>query len=447
MGNPTLPNIDQHPDSFDTAHNDEFVTLKQNYDSAGNLIGALPTSLIAKQQTAEYGNRTDDLIRQLVRKGYGIQNMLDKRWGIVGDGTDETDKVQNFFDSLPTDAGIVALIPKPLVSYGISSPILLTERATRAYGTGMHNVGFSKVGGGSLSAIFEVRANNVEISGLQLNADNGGRAVYVRGCANAYIHGNLMLAATNDSGDAVVLDNRNASGTPIPGAYGHVIANNYANGDGRSFQRFVHADATDINDLSIYGNRVISDTPIVHDIAVGGGNRIFDNLFQSRTGTTGTPAGTCINHTSGQVLVRDNYIERYDVAFEGGTGFPYGYAKGLENNEFDNCRETTARVQEFTADGQTLTPTHPIMLVNGAPSVARIGALIQTGYPGQKVRIRGYTWAVTFDSSATNLQLHLSGDPKFSNVSTEIASMDIGWEWADDAVTYKWVESGRQTRP
>lgn len=63
--------LDVAPSAFATAQDDYLVAVKQNYDSAGNLIGGLDLAAIVSQHTAEWGNRVDDLIRGLQQRTRG----------------------------------------------------------------------------------------------------------------------------------------------------------------------------------------------------------------------------------------------------------------------------------------------------------------------------------------------------------------------------------------
>lgn len=68
MSEPTLPDIDQSPDAFDTAYSDLLVTQKQDSDSNGNLISDLPESSAGRRFIAKLGNLYDGLHRVFQRR-------------------------------------------------------------------------------------------------------------------------------------------------------------------------------------------------------------------------------------------------------------------------------------------------------------------------------------------------------------------------------------------
>lgn len=94
----TNANIDlnQTPAAFDAAYASLLVAAKQNYDSAGNLVGALPSTLATRYITAEVANAWDDMHRAMQGKvGGTIINVRERAYGAIGDGVeDDTAAIQ-----------------------------------------------------------------------------------------------------------------------------------------------------------------------------------------------------------------------------------------------------------------------------------------------------------------------------------------------------------------
>lgn len=374
----------------------------------------------------------------------GIYNVLDYGATGAGQAVDDRASFQAAADDLPTDGGIV-FCPEPTVSYGMSAPVLLTTRRTQFLGASYHSTSMAPVTGQTVTSMFEIRAANCRVAGFQINMDNGEAGIKVQGGPEAEIYYNLFLGAVDGDGDCIVLDNRDSGGTLVQGAYSHRIIGNFANGSSRRPDRFIYVDASNMNACRVSLNHASCDEFWVMDIASGGGNEITHNTIQSRTGTEMSPAGTAIQHTTSEVFVHSNYIERFDRAFDGGSA---GTARMLEHNHFDNCgRYSFVNRQDFTANGQTMFVTHPVMYVNGSGAL-RTGTLIADGRPGQRLTIRGYTWGVEFDAGASNVDFASpTSDPRLSNVNGELKSLDLEWALSDVGVgTYRWVERGRVTR-
>lgn len=110
MSNPTLPSLDLTAEAFDAQHNDALVVLKENYDRNGTLLGPLPTTRIARDSTAEYGNLVDGLLRVTQRRLSG-RAVNAREHGIVADGvTTETARLQAAIDAARA-AGAALFLP------------------------------------------------------------------------------------------------------------------------------------------------------------------------------------------------------------------------------------------------------------------------------------------------------------------------------------------------
>lgn len=111
MGAPTIPSIDQTKADFEATYQDHFVLPKNNYDTAGNAIGAIPSSMIPQHPTAEYGNTVDGMVR-------AFQQRLSKLWvnviehGALADGvTDDSPAIQAALTAAAAAGGGTVWLP------------------------------------------------------------------------------------------------------------------------------------------------------------------------------------------------------------------------------------------------------------------------------------------------------------------------------------------------
>lgn len=137
MGGPTIPTIDQLVSEFETTYQDHFVLPKNNYDEAGNAIGAVATSLIPKHDTAEYSNAHDGFVRAYQGRLTGLWKNA-REHGATGDGaTDDSTAIQAALDAVAAAGGGTVLLP--VGNYFCEEPLAIpTTVHLQGAGVGSH---------------------------------------------------------------------------------------------------------------------------------------------------------------------------------------------------------------------------------------------------------------------------------------------------------------------
>lgn len=110
MSTNTNIDIDQIPGDFDTEFASLLVATKQNYDRAGNLVGAMSETLATRYITAEVSNLWDDMHRTVQGRVSGtLINVRERAYGATGDGTTN--------DTVAVQAAITAAGPGDAVFF------------------------------------------------------------------------------------------------------------------------------------------------------------------------------------------------------------------------------------------------------------------------------------------------------------------------------------------
>ena len=396
--------------------------------------------------------------------------------GVIGDGVaDDTVGLQAWADAIVTDGQSTSL---PAGVYLITRPIRLTKRAAQlhgsslqscyviltktgadrgAWGTGIaYAVGdiftvtdassgvdtpYRVISAHTSAALFstDLTANRVElwcafsvqnsdilIDNINFTVPQKGCGIAVQGAARFTATNCAFTPAVNNSGYAILLDDRLPNGTFSPGSYTHTI------GSGnliatltqgvRQFAKGIGSLGTSagINASRFINNSFVGDA-CVH-IQSGGGNRVSGNLFQSFTGVNSgsAPFTGGIGYGfkfGGETHFANNYMERFltDVVpssssatytIEGHTSdasndiFPLlaGYKSpafaasgtGVAAEALDGLSYT---VQSLSGNGQAIVPKLRAVTVSGNGNSRSAITISSTGVRiGQRLLIYANSW-------------------------------------------------------
>lgn len=419
-------------------------------------------------------------------------------FGAVGDGvTDDTAAILAALASFGATAGTLEFERS---FYKITAPILVSL-------SGMKLVAKSPLGAYLLTSngqtfdLMRIAGSNVEVSGFLFRPGNGAqRCLNVYG-AHAHIHHNRFLAGNPGSNTAILLKSDDPTGTPVPGAYNHLIEFNEIGLAGFHFAIGIDQDGSLGQQANmIYKNKIVGDLCVKNRF--GGGNSYIGNLLQSQTGTVGVPAGNGFDFDPSVVgeTVHSNYIERFqfgiivrnNTVYSGGFFGPnhndnntnniYFTTKG--NSFYMDSQDGVLRLNEWQilptwngnwrlksgfypqdsievkaavnsvqfrgmgvqttqlnlASGSTVTPDIGLIRVsgNGAPA---INLTLATGYyDGQMLVLLGNSWSATF--LTTNCTFSSAGAPTFGNGAGQVAAMTLTYVSGEN----KWYEVSRTVR-
>lgn len=230
-----------------------------------------------------------------------------KDFGAVGDGaTDDSTAVQN-----AVNTGKEVFFPNGL--YKILTPITVATAGQRLVGESSSNTYFVTAAA-TTNDILRINAFMVDVSGFNFRPTSTSNICLRIYGGQAHIHGNRFLAASANSGTAVILTDTNpVGGGTISGAYNHLIEGNSIGSSTFEFARGIDSSSATNGQQAnrIINNQILSDNPI--RIEKGGGNFYAGNLLQSSTGTIGTPVGTAIELGANVFsdVVYGNYMERF----------------------------------------------------------------------------------------------------------------------------------------
>lgn len=231
----------------------------------------------------------------------GLVNI--REFGAIGDGVaDDTAAIQSAIDSLPPDGGTVCV---PTGTYLVSATLVLNTRSITLVGQSLHK---SVIYPANPMAAISPRQSDCIISNLSVWTKGAGVGVHILGAPLTNVVHVLFLSATNGSGTAILIDDRDQNGAFVAGAYNHTIQGCHFNRSGFLFGKCIETTGTGggINNCNIVSNFFLCDQSIV--IHAGGGNRIISNYLGSGTGTHATPAGTGVTAPTAQLLI-GNYFE------------------------------------------------------------------------------------------------------------------------------------------
>lgn len=265
--------------------------------------GAWVRQSAAKVRVQQAGNGA--VIRDAQAKLRESVSVLD--FGAVGDGV--TDDSAAFQAALDTGKAVFA----PKGSYMISSPITTTASGQRIYGESCHST-YLVTPSSSTNDIVRIANSHCEVDHLHFRPGSTGNKCIRVYAALASIHHSRFLSASNNQGIAIWLDDVDpVTSDVVAGAYIHSIDNNYFGASGFAFQYGIYCHSVNNGQQAncISKNQFWCDAPIY--VTYGGGNVYRDNLFQSSTGTSGTPAGVALDFQTSVVgeIISGNYFERY----------------------------------------------------------------------------------------------------------------------------------------
>jgi hypothetical protein len=260
-------------------------------------------------------------------------------YGATGDGTtDDTAAIQAAINAVPTNGGIVYFPATPTASYKITSTLTI-GKGVRLLGQSKHNA--TLVGSGLTAGTAGVKTisgagGGQEISWLQIQPGAANAiSILVQGTDHAYIHDNRFYGACDAH---IVLDHNN-----VGGAYTHRIEENEidcsvtAGSVGIRMTNSQGSPTSGITSSVITRNHFWSDAPIVYVNMAGvhGGNVIYANLIQMRTGGTGVGIDYSANTTADSVW--GNYIEGFasGIRLAAGAGTGTKTAHTVAFNEED----------------------------------------------------------------------------------------------------------------
>lgn len=420
-------------------------------------------------------------------------------FGAVGDGvTDDTAAILAALASFGANPGILEFERQ---FYKTSATILVST-------PGMKLIGKSPLGAYLITAngqnfdLMRIAGSNVEVTGFLFRPGNGPQRCLNVYAARSHIHHNRFLAGNAGSNTAILLKSDDPTGTPVPGAYNHLIEFNEIGSPGFQFQIGIDQDGSLGQQANmIFKNKIVGDLCV--KTRTGGGNFYIGNLLQSMTGTVGVPAGNGFDFETTVVgeTVHSNYIERFqfgiivrnNTAFSGGffgpnhndnnTNNVFFTVKG--NSFYIDSQDSTMRLNEWQilpiwngnwrlrsgflandsitvysainsvqvrghgvqiesrafASGSTVTPNIGAIRIrgNGAPSN---NLTLDTGnYDGQILYLIGDSWSAQL--LATNCTFAAAGVPTFGNNAGNVASMTLLYSSGEN----KWYEMARVVRP
>jgi hypothetical protein len=402
------------------------------------------------------------------------QTVSVKDFGAIGDGVvDDLLAIQAAIDT-----GRTVYLPRGV--YFISGFLLMNNEAQKIFGESRQNSYFTTSSVAGNHDIMRISASKVEVTGIHFRpgmVSNAAPPAYapIRVYAPwANIHGNQFLSPSAGSGTAILLDDVNpATSGVVAGAYQHTIDNNLIGLSGYEFQYGIFCFSVNNGQQAnkVTRNHFMGDIPIY--VYYGGGNTYFGNLFQSRTGTFGSPAGNAIDLQASAVgeMVMGNYFERYENCVIARRTTKDYVAAILTANHYDNNTRiyqdalgslitvydtdlirTRLSINEkasltYTSNGQTQTPPSSFCEITGAGAL-RTGCFLGNGsYDGQQLRLRGATWGVQILNNPGGVQNvyfdNNAASATFGNLSGNVYAMDFVWDAAFNA----WFELGRSTVP
>ena len=349
-----------------------------------------------------------------------------KDFGAVGDGV--ADDLAAFHAAMAASKNVFV----PAGFYYLSGTVETQQTGQRLIGNDSSGTAFlypTHLGGITVRNTF----TDFEIAHLFIyvrdssGGANDGTAFYHAGGGWLNMHDCTIYNpdATGNSGTGIVLDDRDAGGSFVPGSYTHNIYRiNMARGNYLATGIKTAGTSGGINASRITNCHIISDNCIEWNY--GGGNLIQGNLLQTSTGTLVTPAGKGYNsvNAASNMLV-GNYMEKfaYDV-YNGST--IAGGAPIVSNHHSDNSAAVNGfgggsytmpffvdqngvhnltlyeDVVAVTANSQVI-PTNQAVVRIAGNGVVRETCTLSTSNArnGQMLYLRGDSWAVQVVESTT----------------------------------------------
>lgn len=452
---------------------DNFVLDNLPGEVAQEAVSGLPADLSARPTFATLSSSGGAALIGFQQSGAGAvartaeakgrEVVSAKDFGAVGDG------VTNDGPAISAALATGRSVYLPNGVYRTNTPLIMAQTGQRLFGESAHNAYITSAPGATHD-IVRIAASDCEVDHLHMQpgGTSGGWPLRVF-AARARVHHCRFLSLTNNAGVAIWLDDENPAnpGVPVAGAYTHRIHDNTFGADGYAFNYGIYCHSLTNGQQAnvIRDNYFIGNSPIY--VTKGGANTYCGNLFQSSTGTSGTPAGTAIDLQPDVVNERifSNYFERYidgikttrssnalliftarDNEYEyvtnhinsaagatqylsedgnsaterrlgwrrdRGAASEIGYTPS--GTEFYRATASTGTFEpvltarprqtlSYTADGQTRTPTNSWCEITGS-GAARTGCFLGNGVrAGQDLFLRGYTWPVTINNNPGGTQ-------------------------------------------
>jgi hypothetical protein len=389
------------------------------------IIGKALTSVTGDASGMDYTQGGTGSVQRTVESK--LQDVVSvKDFGATGDGA--TDDLAAFHAAMTASKNVFV----PAGFYYLSGTLETKQTGQRLIGNDSSGTAFlypTHLGGITVRNTF----TDFEIAHLFIyvrdssGGANDGTAFYHAGGAWLNMHDCTIYNpdATGNSGTGIVLDDRDAAGSFVPGSYTHNIYRiNMARGNFLATGIKTAGTSGGINASRITNCHIISDNCIEWNF--GGGNLIQGNLLQTSTGTLVTPAGKGYNSVSaGSNMLVGNYMEKfaYDV-YNGST--ITGGAPIVSNHHSDNSAAVNGfgggsstmpffvdqngvhnltlyeDVVAVTANSQAI-PTNQAVVRIAGNGVVRETCTLSTSNArnGQMLYLRGDSWAVQVVESTT----------------------------------------------
>lgn len=268
-------------------------------------------------------------------------------FGAVGGMADATVRIQAAIDALPADGDTLIF---GVGVFNVTAKLTTNERGVILQGSGEFATVINSLT--TDLVVLEASGSFTKISNLQIQVlGTTGIGIRLTGVAQGYISEVQLLS--KNAGSNVAIQLRDNS---VAGAYSHVIHKVNASAGNFEFAKFVECvqDLGGQNAVRINDCHAVADI-IFETVASGGGNIVTDNLFQSRTGTYGSPAGTAIISKGPGDIISNNYFERFNSCVEGHSAT---LPPLLSVNHNDNCTTmislvTSAMYPMFSVDNSS----------------------------------------------------------------------------------------------
>lgn len=266
-----------------------------------------------------------------------------KDFGAIGDGSaDDTTAIQAAINT-----GNNVYFPKG--AYKINSP-LVTNIAAQRFNAA--NEYATTIVSSNAIDLFRIAHNRCLVENIGFNAPAGGLGIRIY-APYTHLRRIRVLSGSNNNGSGIVIQDHTPANVGVPGAYVHIIENCSIGYSGFAFATGISCDSPSygvqackfINNI-FCGNKFI-------DMAYGGGNTYSGNLFQSSTGSTGTPVGDCLSFgtTVTGEMIFGNYFERYTNGVKSTRTDNTHRIVNAKLNEYESCTNSvTCAVTNYLND-------------------------------------------------------------------------------------------------
>jgi hypothetical protein len=254
--------------------------------------------------------------------------------------TDVTAALQAAINSQPTFSGTVELPPG---NYRLTAPLITAGKGLVLCGSSRYGTYLTAADGATFDML-RIAHQQCEVHHIIFRPGSAAQVPIRVYAGRANIHDNYLLAAVNNAGIGILLNDTNPdTGAFVAGAYCHSIWDNVIGDSGFAFANGIYENTTQgIQACRFIENLILSDRPI--QVNKGGANTYRDNLLQSSTGTASTKAGVGITLGAGVVgeKIQGNYFELHLAMIETrSTDNTYQLFHAVANHN-DNCAAAVA---------------------------------------------------------------------------------------------------------